>query len=131
MVIPKIDVDAPVVQTPPVQGVWEVADWSVGHLATSPNPGADGNGAYAAHDDIKGEIFKRLDELTPGSKIYLYTSHSVFTYIVTRQLTVDPSDIGPLAPTAQPTITLISCSPYWVDTERLIIQAVQATKSVL
>ena len=43
MVIPKIEVDAPVVQTPPVGGVWQVADWSVGHLSTTPNPGVAGN----------------------------------------------------------------------------------------
>ena len=131
MVIPKIGVDAPVVQTPPVAGVWQVADWSVGHLSTTPNPGAAGNGAYAAHDDIKGEIFKRVGELAPGDKILLYTRHSVVSYIVTRQLTVDPSNISPLNPTAAPTITLISCAPYWVDTQRLIVQAVEKTRSVL
>lgn len=131
MVIPKIGVDAPVVQTPPVDGVWQVADWSVGHLSTTPNPGAGGNGAYAAHDDIKGEIFKRIGELAPGDKILLYSRHAVVTYVVTRQLTVDPSNIAPLNPTAQPTITLISCVPYWVDTQRLIVQAVQRTRTVL
>jgi LPXTG-site transpeptidase (sortase) family protein len=131
MAIPKIEVDAPVVQTPPVGGVWEVADWSVGHLSTTPNPGVAGNGAYAAHDDIKGEIFKRLNELVPGDKIELYTRHSVVTYIVTRQLTVDPSNIAPLNPTNLPTVTLISCAPYWVDTQRLIVQAVEKSRSVL
>ncbi len=131
MVIPKIEVDAPVVQTPPVGGVWQVADWSVGHLSTTPNPGATGNGAYAAHDDIKGEIFKRINELVPGDRIMLYARHSVVTYVVIRQLTVDPSNISPLDQTAQPTITLISCAPYWVDTQRLIVQAVEKTRSVL
>jgi sortase A len=131
MVIPKVGVDAPVVQTPPVTGVWEVADWSVGHLSTTPNPGVPGNGAYAAHDDIKGEIFKRINELAPGDKIILYTRRAVVTYVVTRQLTVDPSNIAPLHPTTQPTITLISCAPYWVDTQRLIVQAIEKTRSVL
>jgi sortase A len=131
MVIPKIDVHAPVVQTPPVQGVWAVADWSVGHLSTTPHPGVPGNAAYAAHDDIKGEIFKRLGELTPGDTILLYTRHSVFTYVVTRQLTVDPSDISPLNPTAQPTVTLITCVPYWVDTQRLVVQAVEKSRAAL
>jgi LPXTG-site transpeptidase (sortase) family protein len=131
MVIPKIEVDAPVVQTPPVAGVWEVADWSVGHLSTTPNPGVAGNGAYAAHDDIKGEIFKRINELAPGDKILMFTHHAVVTYVVTKQLTVDPSNLAPLNPTAQPTITLISCAPYWVDTQRLIVQAREKSRSVL
>src|SRR5579884_2529523 len=28
IVIPAIDLDAPVVQTPPINGVWDVADWA-------------------------------------------------------------------------------------------------------
>lgn len=124
MIIPRINLDAPVVQTRPVGGVWEVADWAVGHLSTTPNPGSPGNGAYAAHDDIKGEIFKRLSELSPGSVILLYTPQSVFRYTVVRQLTVDPSNVSVLSPTKQSTITLVSCTPYWVDTQRLIVQAV-------
>src|SRR3954449_16154 len=82
MLIPKIGVDAPVVQTTPVNGVWEVADWAVGHLSTTPNPGAAGNAAYSAHDDIKGEIFKRVGELRPGDAIVLRTAHARYTYII-------------------------------------------------
>ncbi|MBV9279093.1 MAG: class D sortase, partial [Chloroflexi bacterium] len=123
IVIPKIAVDAPVVETPPADGVWEVADWAVGHLTTTPQPGSPGNMALSAHDDIKGEIFKRLDELRPGDEIRLYTRHEVYSYIVTNQQVVDPSDIAVLAPTAAPTVTLISCTPYWVDTQRLVVQA--------
>jgi LPXTG-site transpeptidase (sortase) family protein len=123
MVIPKIDVHAPVVQTAPVNGEWQVADWAVGHLNTTPNPGAVGNAAYSAHDDIKGEIFKRVDELRPGDSILLRTRHAVYTYVVTNQLVVDPSNTSVLAPTTRSTVTLISCTPYWVDTQRLIIQA--------
>jgi sortase A len=124
MIIPTIGVDAPVAETPPVNGVWVVADWKVGHLSTSPRPGAPGNSAYSAHDDIKGEIFKRVGELKPGDSIVLLTRHNRYTYVVTGQQVVDPSDTSPLAGTAQPTITLISCTPYWVDTQRLIIKAV-------
>src|SRR5919199_2117814 len=124
IVIPKIAVDAPVVQTQPRNGIWDVADWAVGHLVTTPNPGAPGNNAMSAHDDIKGEVFKRLGELAPGNKIMLYTRHAVYTYVVTNQLTVDPSNVSVLAPTRASTVTLITCVPYWVDTERLVVQGV-------
>lgn len=124
MTIPAINLDAPVVQTPPVNGIWDVADWAVGHLSTTPNPGAPGNAAYSAHDDIKGEVFKRLGELKPGDQISLYTRHAVYAYTVTTQQVVDPSDVSVLNPTRTSTITLISCTPYWVDTQRLIIHAV-------
>jgi LPXTG-site transpeptidase (sortase) family protein len=123
MVIPKIGVDSRVVQTLPQGGIWTVADWTVGHLSTTPGPGLAGNGAYAAHDDIKGEIFKRLGELGPGDVIELYTAHTVYRYVVVGQQTVDPSDVAVLAPTRTSTITLVSCAPYWVDTNRLIVKA--------
>lgn len=123
MVIAKIGVNAPVVETPPVNGVWNVANWAVGHLTTTPNPGVPGNSALAAHDDIQGEIFKRVDELRPGDVIKLYTRHTVYNYTVYNQEVVDPSNVSVLNQTSKPIITLISCTPYWVDTQRLIIQA--------
>lgn len=129
MVIPKIKVDAPVVQTPPTAGVWNVADWAVGHLTSTPDPALAGNGAYAAHDDIKGEIFKRLGELAPGDSIILFTRHSINRYVVVGQQAVDPSNTSVLAATKQPTITLITCTPYWVDTQRLVVQAVLKSRS--
>ena len=131
IVIPKIAVDAPVLQTQPRDGIWDVADWAVGHLATTPNPGAPGNNAMSAHDDIKGEIFKRLGELTPGNKILLYTRHAVYTYVVTNQLTVDPSNVSVLNPTRASTVTLISCVPYWVDTQRLVVQGVLRSRAAV
>jgi LPXTG-site transpeptidase (sortase) family protein len=48
----------------------------------------------------------------------------MYTYVVTNQVTVDPSDVSVLAPTRLSTVTLISCAPYWVDTQRLVVQAV-------
>lgn len=129
IVIPRINVDSRVVQTAPAGGVWNVADWAVGHLTTTPQPGVPGNGAYAAHDDIKGELFKRLDELGPGDAVLLYTPHAVYRYVVVGQQTVDPSDVSVLNPTSQPTVTLISCAPYWIDTQRLVVQAVLKSSS--
>jgi sortase A len=131
MVIPRIGVDSRVVQTPPLGGVWAVADWAVGHLSTTPGPGVAGNGAYAAHDDIKGEIFKRLGELGPGDVIELFTAHAVFTYDVVDQQAVDPSDVAVLAPTRASTITLVSCTPYWVDTSRLVVKAVLKSSAAI
>lgn len=122
IVIPKIGLDAAVVETPPTGGVWQVADWAVGHLTSTPNPGSAGNSALSAHDDIKGEIFKRLGELVPGDQVRVYTRHALFTYIVTGQQAVDPSDVAVLNPTKAATITLITCTPYWVDTQRLVVQ---------
>ncbi len=129
IVIPKIGVDAPVVQTPPVNGVWDVANWAVGHLSTTPNPGAPGNSALAGHDDIQGEVFKRIDELRPGDVIKLYTRHAVYNYRVYNQQVVAINDVSVLNPTAKPVVTLVSCTPYWVDTQRLVVQAALSSRS--
>jgi LPXTG-site transpeptidase (sortase) family protein len=129
MVIPRIGVDSTVVQTPPIGGIWPVAAWAVGHLSTTPGPGQLGNGAYAAHDDIMGEIFKRNGELVPGDVIFLYTRHMAYRYVVTGQETVDPSNVSVLAPTPRSTITLVSCTPYWVDANRLIVKAILKSSS--
>jgi sortase A len=129
IIIPKIAVDARIVQTPPTDGVWNVADWAVGHLSTTPDPGAPGNGAYAAHDDIKGELFKRLAELSPGDEVLIYTANVRYRYEVVGQQTVDPSNVSVLGPTKSQSITLITCSPYWVDTYRVVVQAVLKSRS--
>ncbi len=131
VIIPKIAVNSPVIETPPQGGVWAVADWSVGHLTTTPDPGGAGNNALSAHDDIKGEVFKRLGELRPGDRIELRTRHAIYTYTVTYESTVDPSDVGVLQTTAKPTLTLITCTPYWVDTQRLVVQALLTGRQVL
>lgn len=131
IVIPKIGVNAPVVQTPPVNGAWVVANWAVGHLSTTPNPGAPGNSALAAHNDIEGEIFKRVAELRPGDVIKLYTRHAVYNYTVYNQQVVAITDTGVLGQTAKPVITLISCTPYWVDTQRLVIQAALSSRAAV
>lgn len=129
--IPRIGLHAPVVETAPVNGEWQVADWAVGHLTTTPFAGQNGNSALSAHDDIKGELFKRISELRPGDRVVLLNSHASYTYLVTSEQLVDPSDVGVLNPTATPTVTLISCAPYWVDTQRVIVQAMlKSAKSV-
>jgi sortase A len=108
-----------------------VADWAVGHLTSTPDPGSVGNGAYAAHDDIKGELFKRLGELGPGDQVIVYSKHARYLYAVVRQQTVDPSNVSVLNQTRTPTVTLITCSPYWVDTYRLVVQAAFKSRSAI
>lgn len=131
IIIPRIGVDSMVVQTPPTNGVWEVADWAVGHLTTTANPGGIGNSAYSAHDDIKGEVFKRVGELHAGDTVLFRTRHFVYTYTVVNQLAVDPSNVSVLDPPRKPVAmaTLVSCTPYWVDTQRVIIQAVLKSRA--
>jgi LPXTG-site transpeptidase (sortase) family protein len=122
MQIPAISVDAPVIQTAVVSRQWQVADWSVGYLQGTGTT-SKGNMVFAAHDDIKGEIFKRVGELIKGQRIVLYTRHRAYTYLVQGQQTVNPSDSQVLNPTPYRQVTLITCVPYWVDGSRLVVTA--------
>ncbi len=115
--IPTIDVDAPVVQG----DGWEQLKKGVGqHIGTS-RPGDKGNIVLSAHNDIFGEIFKDLDRLKPGDQIILYTSQRSYTYSITNSKTVEPTQVDVMEPTSYPTVTLVSCYPYLVDNQRIVV----------
>lgn len=118
--IPAISVDAPIVQG----DGWEQLKKGVAqHLGTS-NPGESGNMVLSAHNDIFGEIFRNLDKLQPGDTIVLYTSSRQFTYVVTGTQVVEPTRVDVMDSTANPVITLISCYPYLIDNQRIVVSAV-------
>jgi sortase A len=119
IVIPRIQVDAPV-----VHGVEaESLKLGVGHYDASANPGEAGNIVLAGHNDAYGEVFRDLDQLQPGDEITLYSQLGAFRYRVRSWRIVEPEDVSALAPTATPTVTLISCYPYRIDTQRIIVVA--------
>ncbi len=115
--IPSIGVDAPIVQG----DGWEQLKKGVGQHIGSANPGEKGNVVLSAHNDIFGEIFRDLDKLKTGDTIILYSSQRSYTYVVTGTKIVDPTQVEFLEPTSQPTITLISCYPYMVDNQRIVV----------
>lgn len=116
--IPSIGVDAPVVQGDGEEQLKK----GVGQHIWGANPGEDGNLILSAHNDIYGEIFRYLDDLKAGDEIVVYSIHQAFTYIVSRTDVVDPLDIEVLESSQKPLVTLISCYPYMVDTQRYIVQ---------
>lgn len=117
IIIPKIKVDAPI-----VQGVhWEDLKKGVGHLPGSANPGERGNLYLAAHNDIYGEIFRYLEELEPGDEYFIHAGTQQFRYIVTTKRIIKPSEVEVMLPTTEPVATLQTCYPYLIDTHRLVV----------
>ena len=116
--IPAIGIDAPVVQG----DGWEQLKKGVGQSIGTVNPGENGNLVLSAHNDIFGEIFRYLDQLQPGDEIVLFTNQDVYVYHVTRTKIVEPTDVSVMAPTTDSSITLISCYPYLVDDQRIVVQ---------
>jgi sortase A len=107
---------------PIVQGDgWEQLKKGVGQFVGSANPGERGNLVLSAHNDIFGELFRDLDQLKPGDEILIRTATQDFTYRVTGTRIVEPTEVSVLEPTAKPTITLISCYPYLVDDQRIVV----------
>jgi sortase A len=117
--IPVIDVDAPVVQG----DGWEQLKKGVAQHTGSANPGQSGNMVLSAHNDVFGEIFRHLDKLQRGDEVIVYTATHSFTYIIIGVQIVSPTDIEVMAPTLDPTVTLISCYPYMIDKQRIVVQA--------
>jgi len=119
VVIPAINVDALVVQG----DTWEQLKLGVGHHLGSANPGERGNMVLSAHDDIYGEIFRRLPDLELGDEVIVYAGVQPYHYIITAKQIVEPTDVHVMAPTTRPVATLISCYPYMVDTHRIVVIA--------
>ncbi len=118
--IPNIGVNAPI-----VPGVydWEQLKRGVGHHTGSALPGEEGNMVLAAHNDIYGEIFRDLHKLSPGDEFTISTGARSYTYVVTRIDIVEPTDVEVMQSTNHATATLISCFPYRINTQRIVVFA--------
>jgi sortase A len=117
--IPAINIDAPVVQG----DGWEQLKKGVGQNVGSTNPGQTGNIILSAHNDVYGELFRYLDKLAPGDQVVLYTQQRQYVYVVDRTAVVEPTAVEVMASTGSPTVTLISCYPYLVDKQRIVVFA--------
>jgi sortase A len=117
--IPALDIDAPIVQG----DGWEQLKKGVGQNVSSVNPGQTGNVILSAHNDVYGEIFRYLDRLAPGDQVILYTQQRQYVYVVDRTAIVEPTAVEVMASTGSPTVTLISCYPYLVNKERIVVFA--------
>ena len=117
--IPAIEVDAPIVQG----DGWEQLKKGVGQNLGSANPGQNGNVVLSAHNDVYGELFRYLDQLTPGDQVVLYTQQRQYVYVVDRTAVVEPTAVEVMASTGSPTVTLISCYPYLVNKQRIVVFA--------
>lgn len=117
--IPALDLDAPIVQG----DGWEQLKKGVAQHIGSANPGENGNVVLSAHNDVFGELFRYLDRLKAGDRVVLYTNQNIYTYIVTGSNIVEPTQVEVMAQTVQPVVTLISCYPYLVDKQRIVVTA--------
>ncbi len=117
--ISALNVDAPIVQG----DGWEQLKKGVGQYIGSADPGRDGNVVLSAHNDVYGELFRYLDRLVPGDQIIISTRQRQYIYVVDRTVLVEPTAVEVMASTGSPTVTLVSCYPYLVDNQRIVVFA--------
>ena len=95
----------------------------VGHIEDTAPPGADGNLGIAGHRD---GFFRGLKDIQAGDLIEIETLRRVDTYRVARTWIVEPDDVSVLDPTTSPSLTLVTCYPfYFVGSapQRFIVRA--------
>ena len=83
---------------------------AVGHLPDTPLPWERGNSAFAGHRD---GLFRPLKDIKVGDEIRFRTSRAEFRYRVTGTSIVTPDDVSVLENRSEPTLTLITCYPFY------------------
>ncbi len=120
--IPRVDVEAPV-----LEGTDDITlNRGVGHIAGTAYFGHDGNVGIAGHRD---GFFRGLKNIKVGDRIQIDEAARTETYIVDRLQIVSPRNLSVLASSAQPTLTLVTCYPfYYIGSapKRFIVHAVLA-----
>jgi sortase A len=141
LTIPAIDLQAPVVETQPqlVQlaggQVWRLAApkaFAISWDATSAPVGAPGNTVMTGHNNVYGEVFGDLYQLSVGDDVYIYAEfgirHYRVDYVVTVEERMQPMNVRLehgqwVAPTRDERLTLITCWPWAKPTHRVIVIA--------
>jgi len=104
--IDKLDLKVPV-----YNGTDEInLNRGAGRIKGTARVGSPGNLGIAAHRD---GFFRVLKDIEIGDSIDMLTQKGKSQFVVSSITIVDPSDISVLAPTDDPTITLVTCYPFY------------------
>ncbi len=123
LTLSRLGIDTPVVATSIVNQAWQTATYGAGYLPLGGKSGGRGNLAISGHDDADGAVFGRLDMVREGDIVSVYAGGAVYRYKVVALRIVLPQQISVLRPTSGAVLTLITCTPRGVDTQRLVIRA--------
>jgi len=105
-----------------VNGNWtQLDDRSMVHWYGSPAPGGDGNVIIAFHRE---PAYQNIDQLGAGETVTIEDrSCQTYVYTVTQRWVLDPSAVTQLVPTGGQQLTLITCTPWWQDYDRIVWRA--------
>jgi sortase A len=97
-----------------------------GHFPETPLPGQLGNAAIAGHRTTHLAPFFSLEKMQQGDEIIVTTLNGRYVYQVTGSEEVAPEDYAAVIPTTdvtKATLTLVTCTPRYTATNRLIIHS--------
>ena len=129
-----------------------IENGKVGHLINSALPGQPGNVVLSGHHNIEGKVFKNIslawsdedaelleDGITwrspvlDGRTIIIYDAAGrKFRYVIEGMYKLPDKDVSEeqrrenarfIAPTSEPTLTLVTCWPYNDNTHRIVVVA--------
>jgi sortase A len=83
---------------------------AVGHIEGTSAPGTNGNVGIAGHRD---GFFRALKDIRQGDSIDLISQKVARRYVVDEILVVSPDDVSVLRPRAKPSLTLVTCYPFY------------------
>lgn len=121
--IPVMFLDSAVHEVTVNMGEWEVSPMDVGHHEGTGNPGEVGNVVLAGHRDINSALFRELDRLQPGDEVFVSNELGEYRYMVEESLVVSPDYVQVMDPTDDKRLTLITCTPIGLATQRLVVIA--------
>lgn len=121
--IPAINVNLPIYHGTSE----EILKKGVGHLENTSLP-VGGNGTHAVLSAHRGlasaKLFTDLNKLKSGDKIIINVLNETLVYEVYDIEIVDPDNVNSLrAVQNQDIITLVTCTPYGINTQRLLVHA--------
>ncbi len=99
------------IRVPVFEGTDELAlNRGAGWIAGTSRPGADGNIGIAAHRD---GFFRAFKDIALGDAVELATPGVRSHYTVDQIEIVSPDDVGVLKPRGAPSVTLVTCYPFY------------------
>lgn len=117
--IPRLQLDVPV-----FDGTDRIKlNRGAGRIVGTARPGEQGNIGIAAHRD---SFFRGLKDLRLGDQIELAVPQQKFVYTVDNIRVIKPSDTSVLRTRSRPSLTLVTCYPFYLvgaASERYIVEA--------
>ena len=123
--IPKINIKIPIYHTTEE----DVLNKGAGHMEGSSLPvgGANTHAVISAHRGLpSASLFTDLDQMKVGDHFLIHVLDETLCYEVDKISVVKPEDTSALAvEDGQDLVTLLTCTPYGVNTHRLLIRGIR------